>query len=224
MYGTWNELLTLFWRRTGSAVCGYCVSWRSAVRLLAVGCLSLRALKHKTFPGNRFWESPPVRSELSCFLSRSLLITELHSARLCHRRSSLRSLWQDKDTELDRMFPFSPSAELVTARNCWKTSSAVYSAVHGPHDFRWFEVSCTWFHCALSVAVRIYSNLYLRCFFFSYLPPHFIYLPAKFIVWHLNRPFRISKGRSKRGCGGLGIVASFTNVNSVFGGFLLLFY
>lgn len=208
-----NELLTLFWRCTGSAVCGCCVRWRSAVRLLAVGCLSLRALKHKTFPGNRFWESPLVRSELSCFLSRSLLITELHSAHFCHRRSSLRSLSQDKDTELDRMFPFSPSAELVTARNCWNISSAVYSAAHGPHDFRWFEVSHTWFPCALTVALRIYSILYLRVFFLIsvfFPPPCFIYLPAKLIVWHLNRPFRISKGRSRRGCGGLRIVASFT--------------
>lgn len=49
----------------------------SAVRLLAV---SLQALKHKTFPGNEFWEASRVPSELSCFLRRSLLIAELHSA------------------------------------------------------------------------------------------------------------------------------------------------
>lgn len=60
------------------AACAYGVraDW-SAVRLLAV---SLQALKHKTFPGNEFWEASRVPSELSCFLRRSLLIAELHSA------------------------------------------------------------------------------------------------------------------------------------------------
>lgn len=39
------------------------------VRSEAAGCLSLRALKHKTFLGNRFLEAPSIQTELSCFLS-----------------------------------------------------------------------------------------------------------------------------------------------------------
>lgn len=76
-------------------------------RLLAV---SLQALKHKTFPGNEFWEASRVLNELSCFPRHSLLIAELHFAAVTADQRSCLFVQEIKASQsLIGCFHFLPS-------------------------------------------------------------------------------------------------------------------
>ncbi len=107
----------LFWRRNRKQ-CVWTLGWWSAVRLLAAACLSLRALKHKTFLGNRFLESPWIQTELSCFLSCRVQCSHFspassHSRPPAARRGILSGYLNDYKRNIYRQFSFLSSLRLI---------------------------------------------------------------------------------------------------------------
>lgn len=125
------------------------VCWRGAVRLQAAACLSLRALKHKTFLGNRFREAQSVsRTEPSCFLWAVYWIKssgQAHSSARCRWITEISSsfiiiLLSPQDTELEENV-----STMVITDSLWETAWLFHGLFFGgdPYDCPRYKVRIT---------------------------------------------------------------------------------